>query len=64
MDMFYRVLVVRDGLRRAADFSPSQLPIVVREAEQAGFRVTYTLMPADAERLPGVLEEPTDMVMN
>lgn len=59
---FYRIAVVQGGVQRVGDFPATELSNVVREAQQAGFRVSYVLLPATAERLPGILEEPTDLL--
>ena len=61
---FYRVVVVKEGIRRVADFEASRLPIVVQESQQAGWKVSYILLDKSADLLDGIIEESTNLLMN
>jgi hypothetical protein len=61
---FYRVVVVREHVRRITDLEATTLQFAVQQAQQAGWQVSYALLPREAELLPGVLEEPVDLLLN
>lgn len=61
---YYRVTVTAYGTRRTMDVELGELEIVTREARQAGFQVSFVLVPRGAELMPGVLVEPVDLQLN
>lgn len=60
----YRVMVVRGEIRRVIDLPATHTEIVTQEASRDGWQVSYMLLPTDAELLPGILEEPVDLLLN
>ena len=60
----YRVMLTKGNFRRVIDLNLEETQIVVQEARLDGWRVTTVLLPRDAELMPGILEEPTDLLMN
>jgi hypothetical protein len=58
---FYRIAVVKEGIRRVVDLPASELPIVTQQATRDGWQVSFVLLPADVELIPGIMEEPTDL---
>lgn len=60
----YRTMIVRDNIRRVIDLDREETEIVAREATRDGWQVTSVLLPRDAEPLPGILEEPVDLLLN
>ena len=64
MEPFYRIAVVRNGVRRVMDLEASEAKIVAREAEQAGWQVSFVILPAGTELIPGIIEEPANLLAN
>lgn len=59
---FYRIAVVKAGVLRVVDLPATELPNMAESAKQAGWQVSFVLLPRDAARLPGILEEPVDLL--
>ena len=56
-NVIYRVSVVRQGVRRTADFPQAWARQVIIDAVRLGFEVSFRRLPPEAPLLPRVQEE-------
>ena len=60
----HRLLITRGEIRRIVDLNEYNAEIAREEAARSGWQVSWMVLEPDAPLLPGILEEPVDLLLN